>query len=57
MDVVDGEHEAFFTLGGYIMRPSLRPDHAIWVGLIDTGEMTWTGGRVGCASCSSGMGM
>jgi hypothetical protein len=43
MDVVDGEHEAFFTLGGYIMRPSLRPDDAIWVGLIDTGEMTWTG--------------
>jgi hypothetical protein len=25
MDVVDGEHEAFFTVGGDIMRPSVRP--------------------------------
>lgn len=33
----DGEYEAFFTVGGDVLQPSVRPDDEIWVELIATG--------------------
>ena len=37
VDVRDGEYEAFFTIGGDVLQPSVRPDDEIWVELIETG--------------------
>jgi hypothetical protein len=37
VDVRDGEYEAFFTVGGDVLQPSVRPDDEIWVELIETG--------------------
>jgi hypothetical protein len=37
VDVRDGEYQAFLTLGGDVLQPSVRPDDEIWVELIATG--------------------
>jgi hypothetical protein len=37
VDVRDGEYEAFFTIAGDVLHPSIRPDDEIWVELIATG--------------------
>jgi hypothetical protein len=37
VDVRGGEYEAFFTVGGDVLQPSVRPDDEIWVELIETG--------------------
>jgi hypothetical protein len=37
VDVRDGEYEAFFTIDGDVLQPSVRPDDEIWVELIETG--------------------
>jgi hypothetical protein len=37
IDVRDGEYEAFFTIDGGVLHPSVRPDDEIWVELVATG--------------------
>jgi hypothetical protein len=37
VDVRAGEYEAFFTVGGDVLQPGVRPDDEVWVELIATG--------------------